>query len=194
MGNAKQENKRVKKSITEALFLLMKKKPFSEISVTDIVTVAGVARASYYRNFNSLEEIIDYFVEDLHNEISFTGSIQITEDYVSRDIFIKLCENALTQVLSKKSYILALVDNGFSSRLQSIADVYIENVAGDMRYNSVNKYILYCLSGAIMNMLIHWLRDGAEESPHEVGTVFSYYFLHGILELLPLHWASDHAK
>lgn len=55
------ENMRVKKSIQTALFSLMQKKKFSEIRVADIISVAGVAKASYYRNFSSIENVI-YFI------------------------------------------------------------------------------------------------------------------------------------
>lgn len=194
MGNAQLENRRVKKAIMEALFVLIKKKPFSEISVTDIITQAGVARASYYRNFDSIEGIIDYFIEDLHNEINSNSQFLSYDRFWSRDIFISLFETALTHVLTKKYYILTLCDNGFGGRLQYVADIYIENLAGDMRYNSVNKYILYCFSGAIMNMLLHWLREGAEESPHELATACADYFLHGMLEFLPVNWAHENVQ
>ena len=194
MGNAHLENRRVKKSIMEAVFVLMKKKPFSEISVTDIVTQAGVARASYYRNFSSIESIIDYFIDELHQEITSGYSSQNYERYFSRDIFVSLFESAMTIVLSKKSYMLALYDNGFGSKLQYVADIYIETVAGDMSYHSANKYILYCFSGAIMNMLIHWLREGAEESPHELAQACADYFLHGLLEFLPMNWIHENLE
>lgn len=47
------ENMRVKRSIQDALFSLMEKKKVSEIRVSDIISVSGVAKASYYRNFSS---------------------------------------------------------------------------------------------------------------------------------------------
>ena len=194
MGNAHLENKRVKKAIMEALFILMKRKAFSEISVTDIVTQAGVARASYYRNFSSMESIVDYFIEDLHQEITGSNVAQNIAGHFSRDLFVELFENAMTIVLSKKSYILSLYDNGFGGKLQYVADIYIETVAGDMSYNSVNKYILYCFSGAIINMLIHWLREGAEESPHELANACADYFLHGLLEFLPINWVVENLE
>lgn len=54
------ENMRVKKSISKALFTLMSEKNFSEIRVSDIIAESGVAKASYYRNFTSIEDIISF--------------------------------------------------------------------------------------------------------------------------------------
>ena len=53
-----EANRQVKLKIARALTKLMDTKAFSDISVTDIITTAGVARASYYRNFHSKEEVL----------------------------------------------------------------------------------------------------------------------------------------
>ena len=58
MSKSSMDNQRVKNQIIEGLFSLLRKKAFSEITVTDIVKEAKVARASYYRNFQNKEEII----------------------------------------------------------------------------------------------------------------------------------------
>lgn len=52
--NKKQEtNAFVKECITEALLKLMNEKAISDITITELVERAGVARASFYRNFAS---------------------------------------------------------------------------------------------------------------------------------------------
>ena len=55
----------VSEEITNALMDLMAEKPFTEITVTDVVNRAGVARASFYRNFSSTGEILDLVLGDL---------------------------------------------------------------------------------------------------------------------------------
>jgi AcrR family transcriptional regulator len=52
MENNTIANERVRTSIIEALFSLLTQKKFSEITVTDLINNANVARASYYRNFD----------------------------------------------------------------------------------------------------------------------------------------------
>ena len=48
----------VRDCITKALFNLMKKKDYLEITVSEIVNAAGVSRNSFYRNYQSIEDII----------------------------------------------------------------------------------------------------------------------------------------
>lgn len=45
-------------SIYTALLQLMKKHPYEEIKITDIVKRAGVSRMTYYRNFDTKDEIL----------------------------------------------------------------------------------------------------------------------------------------
>lgn len=74
MSRGSQENERVRKEITEALFSLLLRKEFSEITVTDIVTEANVARVSYYRNFETKEAIIEEYVDSVYRDLAASTS------------------------------------------------------------------------------------------------------------------------
>lgn len=65
MNMHEEEHELVKQSLTEALISLMDVKPFSEITVTELVLKAGVARATYYRNFSSKEQVLTDYIDDI---------------------------------------------------------------------------------------------------------------------------------
>ncbi|WP_125707815.1 TetR/AcrR family transcriptional regulator [Lacticaseibacillus porcinae] len=44
--------------LTEALFQLLEKKTLSEIKITELVARAGVSRMAFYRNYDSVEDIL----------------------------------------------------------------------------------------------------------------------------------------
>ena len=48
---------RTKSWIFEALMILMDEKPYDKITVSDIVEKAGIARQTFYRNFNDKNEV-----------------------------------------------------------------------------------------------------------------------------------------
>jgi AcrR family transcriptional regulator len=52
----------------EALFQLMGQKSFSQITVTDIAERAGVSRLTFYRNFETKEDILSYHFDQLFGE------------------------------------------------------------------------------------------------------------------------------
>lgn len=65
MDKRKQENMRVKESITKSLLNLMHQKSFSEISISELIRNAGVARVSFYRNYDSKEDVLITLIEDV---------------------------------------------------------------------------------------------------------------------------------
>lgn len=163
------ENERVKKSIEEAFFKLLSKKSFSEITVSEIIRLSGVARASYYRNFNSKEEIIENYME--HQRHIVADRITFSESVV--DIFNEeKLVTALEYYLKQKDYLLLLYDHGFGTFLQEDMNRFAELNIGDMPQRSLERYKLYFLSGAMFNTTIQWLKSGAQESPEQMAKTF----------------------
>jgi AcrR family transcriptional regulator len=54
--------------IFTALMILMEKKSFEEISITEITHKAGVSRMSYYRHYKSKDDIIGTYLDELFDE------------------------------------------------------------------------------------------------------------------------------
>lgn len=79
-----QANVYVKNEMYEALLKLLEEKSFSAISVSDITTEANVSRMSFYRNYNSIEDILiehldavveHYKIEDIDEKIKETEKV-----------------------------------------------------------------------------------------------------------------------
>ena len=58
MDKRKAKKEEVRQAVIDAFFRLMRKRENTEITISDIVREAGVARVSYYRNFTSREDIV----------------------------------------------------------------------------------------------------------------------------------------
>ena len=56
--NNEQKNTYVKKQITAALLALLKEKSLSDISVSELTSKAEIGRVSFYRNYQSKEDIL----------------------------------------------------------------------------------------------------------------------------------------
>ena len=64
MDKRKERNRIVRTAITDAVFELMKQKQLDDITVTEIIQKAQVARISFYRNYESKEAVLAGLVED----------------------------------------------------------------------------------------------------------------------------------
>lgn len=151
-----QENMRVRTSIQDALLTLMSEKLFSDISVTDLINKANIARASYYRNYSSLEEVVADYIERMNLEIAELlqrGDSDVDDVSYQNMILI------LNYYLSHREQILLLYSNGFPELLQKNTDQYVMNALGDMSTKSMDRYYLFLLSGAICRVQIEWLKN-----------------------------------
>lgn len=169
MDKRKAARQRVRTKITEALLELMGEKPFSEISVIEIVNRAGVARQSYYRNFSSKEEIVEGF---------YFGLRDLGLEEMRRRQPENNCQwlSVILGVMStKREELLRLYHGGFSKVHLDIMNQFVEEAAGDMPACSPDRYKLYCYAGAVYNTTLVWFQEGCRESPEEVAqTICSF--------------------
>lgn len=178
MDKRYEANRRVKKSIINALFDLMDSKNFSEITITEIVSKAGVARQSYYRNFDSKESIIEEFFDMFHKEI-----LEEIKEKEIRSLGYDFVTALLSALLKYKSQILKLNQSNFTRFNLEMIDQYIEAAAGDMSSTSIDRYILYYFAGAIYNTAINWLENGAVESREEMAAAICKFKAESISDI-----------
>lgn len=97
----------VKESITQALFRLMDKKSFPDITIKELTDVAGVGRVSFYRNYTSKEDVaLTYLLEtsetwwqDHHDELDtkWQGVFELIENL--QDEFLLIYKSGATDII-----------------------------------------------------------------------------------------------
>ena len=168
-------NESVKEAIEIALMRLLQKKDINKITVTELTDFAGVGRSSFYRNFESIENVAvgyvnriyrEYFKEKPANPNSYKNSAFLPflkERYVfleqHKDIFSVLHRNGiLYSVLMKmdskikKQFLIADIDESryFSAMIMSFsAGVIDEWVSGGMKESpeELSEITKRCLMG-----------------------------------------------
>ncbi len=164
----KQKNKTAIRSqhmIADALFSLMKRKPFQQISVTEICEEAAIGRKTFYRNFELREDVIDFqldlMCEDYKKELIPLPLEQYLHHhfaYIQKnaDYFIALYKNGLSSLANEK----------FSVLLPDTMPVWSDNPI-EQEYRSA-----YIIAGieAIQRV---WISRGCTESIEEVVKIAS---------------------
>lgn len=162
------ENIRVKRGITDTLFKIMQTKSLSEISVSELVRGAGVARASFYRNYSSKEDVLLTLIRDVLEQ--FRGEMAEGPEGVFSRENVLLCFRYFERY---RDYVLDLYGSGFGLALLEEINLFHESVEGAMPFSSVEKYALYAYTGALFNTAVTWLRDGR---PVPVEEIAGHYF------------------
>lgn len=156
----------VKLKIARALTKLMDTKAFSDISVTDIITTARVARASYYRNFHSKEEVLIKITDDIMEEYRKRAE-KLENDFFSYEAILLIFRYFKTY----KKFILSVYKAGLAYIYLDLFDQELENHMGDMPYNDIHRYKVYFYSGALYNVFLKWLQNGMKEHPSAMASM-----------------------
>lgn len=167
MDRRKEANLRVKNSITSTLLSLMHEKSFSDISISELIRAAGVARVSFYRNYDSKEDVlltlIDDVLEQFRETIEYAGENYYTCPNVRR---------SFEYFRKYGNFALDLYRFGYGSILLEKLNRFHEEVAGTMPNSSIEKYNLYMYIGALFNTAIMWLQNGTRESEEDITRIF----------------------
>ncbi len=161
-----ESNAITKECIETALIRLMKKKPFSEITITDIIQTAGVSRSSYYRNYDSKEAILDQYIKNINVKLS---SVMI--QYNAVDETQKVWEALLKAARPLAPQYKLLLQAGFGEKLTL---TFMRTMNASIGPDQPELYYSNCYwAGAISSVLSEWIRkdmDISEEALAIIGT------------------------
>jgi len=167
MDKRKLANQQVKEKLFYALISFSGQKDWSKVTVTELVEKSGVARASFYRNFHSVEDIIQYGIDWMAQRYH-EGMPKGIEDYHGREMM----EYKFRFYQEHASLVLAFHHaNVNTALLDIITDCEIE-CYGDMPADSISRYELYYYAGAFYNMMVCWLESGMKETPEAMAEEF----------------------
>lgn len=142
--------------ITEALLLLLKEKEYKDISITEICNKAGVTRMSFYRNFESKEDILLKKVQTVTDSFLKESAISYKRDTVS-NYFVKL----FTHMQQQKDLCTALNKAGFIHMIKDEFDRVFLNA-----YKHVyDEYKSLFLAGGIYNVFLFWFINDCRDNP-----------------------------
>lgn len=148
----------VKDFITDALIELLKKKTLDKISITEIVTKAGVGRVSFYRNFESKEDIIDKCLTKITDNFIKTSGISF-KDNDTRTYIITLFNH-----LEKYK---EFTHNIYKSNCLYLVEKQFRRIF-EMRNYNYSEYKKQFYIGGIYNIYHYWLVNGFKEKPEQI--------------------------
>lgn len=173
MDKRELANAMVKKNLADALFALLKEKSISEVSVSELIERAHVARASFYRNFNSLEEILQHELDKLTARYIEESPHELV-DYANFDY-----------LTWKFGFYKTYADKLLALKGAGLGDLILATTNKLSLYGFTKNYTFYdqieryFVAGAFNNVTLHWLEAGAQETPEEMAKLFRKLYTNG---------------
>ena len=154
-----------KEYITEALWILMDKKDYKDITITEICEKAGVTRMSFYRNFETKEDVLKHYIvantDIAANTVGTIGDLEFNfNNFRDRENFIKL----FTLMAQHKKICVAL----YEADLLGIMKEQLDREFLNRRIDGYDSYKNSFNCGGIFSVFMEWVKNGEKESPEEL--------------------------
>ena len=159
---------RSQKEITDALLVLMNKHPYDEITVKQILLEAKIARMTFYRNYDSKEDVLISLMKSiLHDyfDVVNAGNVDLLTTIFSfadkhRSLILLLEKNNMLHLLLNciNEYLPFLHNRSYSKG--NPFNVLLEGLDAN--------YIMALNIGAVFNVIALWVHNGMREDPETV--------------------------
>ena len=161
------DDKRAYKSadlICEGLSEMLQKKPYDEIGITDVCAPRGVARTTFYRLFDTLDDVLIYQFDTLFEESfrQYTAALEGEKSYAK--ILLQIA-------MSNKPLLTAIIHSGrndlfdFSTRNKENALLHSIDLDIDEQDKLYCRTLINCIAYAVLST---WVNQGCNESPVEL--------------------------
>jgi len=143
---------KTKNVIFDSLIKKMQEKPYHEITIVEITEEADVARLSFYRHFNTKEDIIIFKFKDIISKIIrkiTTNAINSPRDIL--ELILSIIDNykLIFNVIIKHN-LYGLIVQSFSSNIRFLTKKVT-------RLEDSEVYLLAFYEGALINLIIEWV-------------------------------------
>lgn len=150
--------------------------PLKSITVSDLYRASGISRATFYRLFDTPDDVLHYQLNQMISSMDSTGNP------------MEHLEKTIAQGMQYHEFIKALVDNRridllfeYTEKNFRVLDQQGAILPTDME-KLEREYLLTHLSMSMVATLITWSRNGRKESAAEVADYLRKYV--GILNML----------
>lgn len=153
------------KWVVTSFLNLLTKKPYSQLTVTKICQESKLDRRTFYRNFESKEDVLKTYLNQLGDE--YLERLEEKENLTSNDAIIIYFtfwkEHMEFLKIIQRDQLIYLIVQEYEGLLQHIYNMLHEG-------KESNQYQLAFNIGGFFNVLSKWISDGARIKPEEMAT------------------------
>lgn len=155
-GRKSAANVLAKECVVSALLKLIYEKPLSSITISELCKLAGVSRMTFYRNYESKEDIFKKQLAELFQKYKDDGFRKPRKGiYYDKEHMM----HYFTYIYRYREFMDGLMHCGFGIVFLEMLDEYMLEEWSYM----ADRYTLTAFSGALFNMFRFWSEGNYED-------------------------------
>ena len=159
----------VREKISKTVLEILGEKPITEIKISELTERAKVARASFYRNFNTIDEVLDYIAEGY--AIDFNKQILpllINKNY---EAWYKVIKEVIENIYKDKDKYTDVLTDNLSIIFFKMQEKNDHDSSHSWAKDPYLKYEHIAKISAFYSVCFTWIKSGAKESIDDM-TIF----------------------
>jgi len=164
-------NRRIRKSrkeLKDALIELMETKDFKKITITDIVTFADLNRGTFYKHYQTKEELLNELMDDVMEDLitSFKEPYLHTDTFIIGELTtstIRIFEHVATYAkfytIIVNSNVLPGFQNKLCAILKQLVQQHLEAISNHNKNINPDLFASYN-AYALFGLIIEWVQSG----------------------------------
>lgn len=177
-----RRQKKTRTAIFEAFTVLLSKKQYNKITIQDIIDEANVGRSTFYAHFETKEDLLKAFCEELFEHIVASamdhGSIhgRYSDDAAPQSMFCHILQHLerndhnILNLFSCESSDIFL--RYFKESLNELIRVQVLRDRDIRSRNLPEDFLVNHLSGSFVEMVQWWSKNGRKETPEQLDMYF----------------------
>lgn len=147
--------------LTQALMKLMQTSAFDKITITDITAEAGVSRLTFYRNFESKEQILQCHFDALFDE--YKSGLPEGSDLRT------VLTHSFSYIQRECGLIRLMMRQGLAALIQRPFDDYFSIVLEKVTLpGEISYFQKRFLAGGVFFIMVDWIQDSRGLAPEEI--------------------------
>lgn len=161
---------RAKKSaqkIGTGLLKCLNNKSFTEITVTDVQKISSVGRATFYRLFDNITDVLSYLCDSIFEKVGLEFKKMNKFNHKESILFF------IQEWMNNKTLLKAIVDSNRIDLLYDAHNKYIRKNL-DFFFSGISiddehaNYLLMTMTSCISAFLTAWIKNGSHESAKQL--------------------------
>lgn len=161
--------------IQGALLSLMENHLYNDITITQICQEAEVVRQTFYRNFKSKEDVLEFYIDNMVQQfMSGYLNLQDTMHEVLKSFFDFMIINKDFLRLMEKNSLFFLLENDITIFIPKI--IYIPKITEELKAAKLDIYVLGFIASTVCSILSLWVKTDFKESSDMLADLAGIFF------------------
>ncbi|WP_057491480.1 TetR/AcrR family transcriptional regulator [Streptococcus orisasini] len=161
--------------IKAAFISLLEKKELSEITISDITSLAGINRGTFYLHYLDKNDLANSISEEVTQRFAL---IFVHNNFTNQDAITKALYNIKQEYESFFKIVSQLSFIDFPKKVRQFLEEVIHNNPSSVKKitSSIHlpePYAVSSLCAAIENIVVLWIKNGVRESPEEIAAMIA---------------------